>query len=222
MEVWEAKEWKKVNDTTFEYRGHTVRIFQDEYPENPRLMWDNFGTMICFHDRYRLGDEHDYKFPADFVYDWAAHYFNNDKVHRDFMEMASTEFIDTYLTKLEKYLIILPLYLYDHSGLTMNTTGFSCPWDSGQVGWIFVKKEDVRKEYSKTKLTPKIRKKAIELLMGEVNIYDQFLCGEVYGYTITDLTGEETDSCGGFFGDPEDYMISEIQSIIDSRINDND
>ena len=26
-----------------------------------------------------------------------------------------------------KELIILPLYLYDHSGLTMNTSGFICP-----------------------------------------------------------------------------------------------
>ena len=24
-------------------------------------------------------------------------------------------------------MVILPLYLYDHSGITMNTTGFSCP-----------------------------------------------------------------------------------------------
>ena len=30
-------------------------------------------------------------------------------------------------------MVILPLYLYDHSGITMNTCGFSCPWDSGQV-----------------------------------------------------------------------------------------
>ena len=30
--------------------------------------------------------------------------------------------------------VILPLYLHDHSGLTMNTSGFHCPWDSGQVG----------------------------------------------------------------------------------------
>ena len=37
-------------------------------------------------------------------------------------------------------MVILPLYLYDHSGITMNTCGFSCPWDSGQVGWIYADK----------------------------------------------------------------------------------
>ena len=32
-------------------------------------------------------------------------------------------------------------FIYDHSGITMNTTGFSCPWDSGQVGWIYCSKK---------------------------------------------------------------------------------
>ena len=51
--------------------------------------------------------------------------------------------VDERLMKVisQKYLM-LPLYLYDHSGITMNTTGFSCPWDSGQVGWIYAFKED--------------------------------------------------------------------------------
>ena len=39
-------------------------------------------------------------------------------------------------------MVILPLYLYDHSGITMNTCGFSCPWDSGQVGWIYASAMD--------------------------------------------------------------------------------
>jgi hypothetical protein len=29
----------------------------------------------------------------------------------------------------------------------MNTTGFSCPWDSGQIGWIYASLEDVKKEF---------------------------------------------------------------------------
>ena len=40
----------------------------------------------------------------------------------------------------DKY-ITLPLYLMDHSGLAMQTTSFNDPWDSGQVGWIYVRLE---------------------------------------------------------------------------------
>ena len=42
--------------------------------------------------------------------------------------------------------ILLPLYLYDHSGITMNTTGFSCSWDSGQVGFIYASKARFKEE----------------------------------------------------------------------------
>lgn len=35
----------------------------------------------------------------------------------------------------------------DHSGLAMQTTSFNDPWDSGQVGWIYVSKEDALKEF---------------------------------------------------------------------------
>lgn len=41
---------------------------------------------------------------------------------------------------------MLPLYLYDHSGITMNTSGFSDPWDSCQVGYIYMTKEVFLKE----------------------------------------------------------------------------
>ena len=68
--------------------------------------------------------------------------------------------------------MILPLYLYDHSGITMNTTGFSCPWDSGQVGWIYADKRRIEAEYGK--VTPETVEKARQVLEGEVKSYDYF------------------------------------------------
>ena len=95
--------------------------------------------------------------------------------------------------------IMLPLYLYDHSGITMNTGGFSCPWDSGQVGYIYVTMEDARKEWSGT--DEEIRAKALTCLEAEVKVYDQYLTGDVYGYIIEDDDGEIVDSCWGFYED---------------------
>ena len=63
-------------------------------------------------------------------------------------------------------MMILPLYLYDHSGITMNTTGFSCPWDSGQVGWIYADRRRIEAEYGK--VTPETVEKARQVLEGEV------------------------------------------------------
>ena len=33
-------------DDNINYRGYTIEIDQDEFPESPRE-WDNLGTMIC-------------------------------------------------------------------------------------------------------------------------------------------------------------------------------
>lgn len=127
--------------------------------------WENLGTMTCFHNGYDLGDK-------------------NDLSIDDLEEIAK-----------DKNYISLPLFLYDHSGITMNTTGFSCKWDSGQVGLMYVSLEKVRKEYSVKKVSKKLRAKIIEYLISEVDIYDKFLAGDVYGYIVDDF-----GSCSGFYG----------------------
>lgn len=91
--------------------------------------------------------------------------------------------------------IWLPVYIYDHSGVAYNTTGFSCPWDSGQVGIIFVSREKVRAEYGKKGIHPKLKQRVLDILKSEVEIYSQWANGEVYGYVNT----ETDDSCWGFY-----------------------
>ena len=121
------------------------------------------------------------------------------------------------LTK-DPEIIWLPLYLYDHSGLTMRTTAFSCPWDSGQVGIIYTTKEAIRKEYSVKKITKAILTKVYDLFRAEVNTFDQYLTGDVYGYVIEkdsfcdhgENHPEHIDSCWGFYG--MDHVREEAKS----------
>ena len=169
-----------------EYKGYNIKIYLDEDPENPRTAWDNFGHMICFHSRYNLGDKHDMSL-------------------EDAKELEKS-----------KDVISLPLYLYDHSGLTIRTYPFSCPWDSGKIGFVYVTKEEVRKEYSCKLVTKKIKEKVINLLRSEVEEYDNYLTGEVYGYRIVDDNEEERDSCWGFFGNEwREMILSDCKQMID-------
>ena len=91
----------------------------------------------------------------------------------------------------------LPLYLYDHGGLTMSTAPFSCGWDSGQVGWIYAKLEDPEDEQERARVTKN--------LIGEVEVYDMYLTGQVYGYRVYKQTEDDPDekvgSCWGYYGD---------------------
>ena len=116
--------------------------------------------------------------------------------------------------------VILPLYLYDHSGITMNTTGFSCPWDSGQVGWIYADADCIKKEYGK--VTPETINKARTVMNGEVETYDYYLTGQCYGFQL--FEGDvETDSCWGLLGairdiqnSIKDYMPQGFESIVEN------
>jgi hypothetical protein len=75
--------------------------------------------------------------------------------------------------------------------------------------------EDIRKEYNVKRVSKKMRAKIEKYLTGEVETYDQYLTGEVYGFTIEKGEDEEhVDSCWGFYGYNDDYMISEIKSAI--------
>jgi hypothetical protein len=174
-----------------EYRhkkdGRILRIFADENPENPRE-WDNFGVMVCRHPRYNLGDE---------------------QLSRDF-EGSFEDFKD-YLIKERGAVVILPLRIYDHSGVSISTSSeypFNCRWDSSRVGYIFATREAIKKEYGLKKITAKVKAKVEEILKQEVAVYNQYINGDVYGFEIVNVKrcnlghdhDEQVNSCWGFFG----------------------
>ena len=161
------------------------RIVYDPDPENPRE-WDNLGTMVCFHKRYNLGDKpgrkHDFENPYQFL---------------------------EFLRKNEGKVLVLPLYLMDHSGVSISVddTMFrmvdSVGWDWGQVGWIYVTYEDIRKAYGVQRVTRKVLEKARQALIAEVEEYNQYLQGDVIGFVIEEHHPAECwqtiDSCFGFY-----------------------
>jgi hypothetical protein len=175
---------------TIEYKNYTIEIIQDDFAENPRESHEELGLMICFHSKYNLGDKHDHS-------------------KEDLKAMI----------KSGEY-IYLPLYLYDHSGITMNTTGFSCPWDSGQVGYILASKKKIRQEYGWKKLTKERIERIKTYLKGEVETYDHYLKGDVYGYSIKDENDDEIDSCWGYYGYDHEAsgLLPAAKAIVDHQV----
>ena len=174
---------------------YLIKTFYDESPESPRE-WDNLGTMVCFHGRYNLGDKTDYRTE----------------------DYDSWEELKNGIIENEGECIMLPLYLYDHSGITISTGSFSCQWDSGQVGFIFVSKHKIKKEgIDETKV--------VDYLNGEVETYDQYIRGDVFGYKVFKVSTcdlgheheEELDSCWGFYGDEE--CMTEGEGVVKYYMN---
>ena len=174
---------------TFEAAGFTVSLYHEEDPESPRE-WDNLGKMVCWHRRSNLGDR--------------------TVRSQDFKDME--ELVASFEAR-----VILPLYLYEHSGMTMRTYPFGDPWDSGQVGWIYATTEAIRKEYGVEHISDETEDKVKAVLRGEVETYDQYLTGDVYGYVVKDEAGEHVDSCWGFFG--LEYACQEAKAALASASN---
>lgn len=194
----------------FSHANCTIRILQDECGFNPREEYNHVGTIVCFRSRWGLGDEAGPdKVRRDIIINapgaWTDYYSD---AYRDLDDPAML-----YQTVHDLGFIVLPLYLYDHSGLTMNTTGFPCPWDSGQVGFIYCTKEDAILEWGKRICTAKVRAQAEKYLRSEVKEYDLYLRGYVWGYIVEHEESGEEDSCSGFIEDyPLEYVTSEAKS----------
>jgi len=164
---------------TIEYKGYKIELCYDTFPDDPRKTWDNFGFMACFHKRYQLGDEHSFLEPQELM-DWIE--ANKDKIY------------------------YLPLYVYEHGNITIKTSPFSCRFDSGQVGFIYMTKETAEKEG----IT-----EPYEALEAEVKTYDAYISGQTYGAMILDSEGEVVDSQFGYIGDT-DEVIKEAKGMIDT------
>ena len=157
-----------------ERQGNKILFICEEHGDrpNPRTEYENDNTMVCFHNRYNLGDEnHGYK-------------------SRDYDNWGE---LKEALIENEDVFVILPLYLYDHSGITMNTTGFSCRWDSGQVGFIFMNKTDAEAHFGKH--YELFKEDAEESLRNSVAYYDKYITGEAtYSYHVFDVVDNSEDA----------------------------
>lgn len=105
-----------------------------------------------------------------------------------------------YLRRERGARVILPLGLYDHSGLSMYVGRKHWQdaggWDSGQVGVIF-DTDDTRSETVGDDATDEqIR----EALVEEVELYDRYLRGEVFYIETLDADGDTIECVGGFLG----------------------
>jgi hypothetical protein len=185
---------------TLQHANCTIEIIPDEDSSNPRTDWDQAGTMVCWHSRYDLGDKNAAQRIADDLNN-AGDGTHFKGIHYCYSDDPST----LHAAAIDAGFHVMPLFLYDHSGITMNTSGFSCPWDSGQVGFIYMTPETAKAEGIPDPL---------KCLKSEVTVYDQYLTGDVFGFIVEHNESGEEDSCWGFYG--SDYCIEEAKSIAES------
>lgn len=184
----------------YETEDTRVKIYVDEDPIGPEE-YSRLGKLWIFHKRHCFGDKPTVK-ASDF---------------------SGWDEMEEHLVKEENAGIVLPVFMLDHSGITISTSSFSCPWDSGRVGFIWCSVDDLKKEYSVEDLTPEIVEKAQRVLESEIKTWDQWLTGDVYVFETYTLirkddgvfeADEFTDCCGGFYGSEKDDIVHLLEHAL--------
>ena len=182
-------------------KKYEIKIEHDDDPMNPRTDWDNVTTMVCFHPSYNLGDNTDYK--KDSFDSWGE---LKSQIESDY-----------------NVLMIKPLRLYDHSGITISTSNsypFNDRFDSMMVGWVFV--EEKKLELMCGKDCDTSDETLSKMIEADVETYDKYITGQVYCYTIYEIETcslghthkNVVECCGGYYG--EDECREEAESMLRS------
>lgn len=211
------KLFNMVDDEGNEY---LLTVHHDDDPEDPRN-WYNVCTMVCWHRDYYLGDKHTY----DGIEDFFQH-LCRDVLGKGYDETAELYWQDMFKMLKESGLILIkPINMYEHSGITVSTSNsypYNDRWDAYCVGFIYVTKDRAFADFGGI-TEDNWMERADKCIENEMQVYDCYLRGDVYGFTLEKKVHyrnettcphcgevikvdeyddyEEVDSCWGFYGD---------------------
>lgn len=120
-------------------------------------------------------------------------------------------------------MIVFKLWIYDHSGITINHSSVDSDnrgWDNSNVGFHYITKERAIKEWGNKKFTKTVEERAIACLEAELETYDDYVCGNVYGYEIFDSEGDFVNREYGYYGYDHEKsgLLESARDSIDSEI----
>jgi hypothetical protein len=170
---------------TYDHEGYTVSIdFDADYEANNPREWSVFSRLFCWHPNYILGDEQFVNAEGRGAVDKGGAQFETiEDVYNHIVEQGGVN--------------IIPLFLYDHSGISLiagptietlspedvSTAGRnlfdSAGWDTSWVGFAFTTPQSIAES--------RCPEDEIDALMrDEIRIYSSYLRGEVYFYCVED------------------------------------
>ena len=204
------------NEQRFYKNGFTLSVREDPDPVSPRRSFDNFGTVVIF-DREIPGDKTEFTDPDAFYLDRLTEHFGSGKRAEAYLSASGALNLPKgvqnrmIMAELCKDHVFLPVYRYRHGGDALSTVPYSDPWDSGQIGWIYATREQVRERFGTwNDFTVPLCKQVLE---NEIQTYSDYLKGENYVYDlISDRTGEVIDG-GLWTGDIESLKAFAFNGI---------
>ena len=177
----------KLNNMNYTISTETIgdyklELVPDDNPLNPRED-DNLCKILSFHKNY-YGDKHNYK-----TYDY-----------------SNAEELENAIANGEDACVVVPLYFYEHGGIVVKTSPFNIRFDSGAFGFAVVSKQAIRKTYNIKRITKKYLELARGIIEIEVEMYSQYINGDIYGFKVIDNDGCVLEDGYGYYNS-EDCLI---------------
>jgi hypothetical protein len=202
---------------SIEYKGFTIRIINDENPEQPDWGDDRvFLVQASSRSQWRMGREHGHEDPHRYL-EWGdgpwGEYDNllrREKVKTpldewedadDWEKRACWELYESWKDDHADGYYVWPLRAGDAHG--PGTFRFSVDdvdehYERADF-WVFV--EDTRTDVQRLADVGGERDVDPEQVRDEMlERYQQWANGDIWGYIIEDSSGEELDSCWGYYG----------------------
>jgi hypothetical protein len=218
----------------------------DQEHANPRKDCSNVGTMFCDYSGYTLGDE-DAPDPREQTVECGncegegTVAGNPDDGEADEIECPICGGEGELPIDMAEYLrrehgarVVLPLYVYEHSGITISSGAAvrttvkqsdidprghnpfdTAAWDTSMVGFIFDTPDGVEQCIGEDATDEQIE----QALESEVKIYASYLEGNVYYYNVEDDETDFNEGCGPMLDEyPFKYIESELFSSLERAI----
>ena len=172
-----------------------AELVYDQHATNPREC-DNLGTILIAPNKAHWIASH------DGVVDTSIPFGNSPYEHWENLRNKQLNL------KKSDIAIAYPITKYEHGAISLSL-GYTQGWDYGIVGFVYVTKETLRKEYGVKRITKSIIECTGNRLQDELDMLTSWLNGKCYGwqikeYALTDdgLDWEEVgvlDSCWEYF-----------------------
>lgn len=173
-----------------EYKGHTIDIFPDYNAESPDDWGDENAFFVCDNREMEVKREG----------------FDMETVARAFGDCKDDDGEeDAAAVRIAKDFHIFPIEAYIHSGIVLHFDGgakIDRRWDvSGGFGFILVSREEAKDDAEGKRIAS-----------GILEEWNDYLSGNVYGYTIDD---GENGSVWGYYGNYEENALDGARAAVD-------
>lgn len=190
-----------MNETleTIKHRGYTIDVRSDYDAESPDQWGDTELFLVGFHDQFSVKrDDIDRNTLRAIA---CGGKYEDGSEHGEARELMKKYRVFRLDARIYSSADNPHLKLEEELAKSMTLDEAYNEYDSHFFGAVFVSRKEAR-----TTAT------ALKRAKGLLEIWDDYLRGNVYGYTITGPDGEMAGACSGFYGYPYTDMLEEAKS----------